>query len=165
MVTVTSTTPVPAGLSAVMEVSLTTVTSVAGAVPKSTVVPPMKPVPVMVTEEPPDCGPAVGFRLVTVGDEGLVSPHVGRCRAGVAALVGGDGFGARVVGRDARGERRAGRHRAKVGVGPPLDARPPSIGSSPMSMPGPLVGRPVPPDGLLLLIRSYWAVKVGPHRR
>ena len=32
-----------------------------------------------------------------------------------------------------------------------------------MSMPGPLVGGPVPIDGLLLLIRSYWALNVGAH--
>ncbi len=65
--TVTSTTPVPAGLSAVMVVSLTTLTSVAGVVSKSTAVSVAKPVPVIVTEVPPDCGPSVGFRPVTVG--------------------------------------------------------------------------------------------------
>ena len=45
VVTVTSTVPVPAGLSAVIEVSLTTVRFVAGVVPKSTVVAPVKLVP------------------------------------------------------------------------------------------------------------------------
>ena len=47
---------------------------------------------------------------------------------------------------------------AKVGVGPPLASRAPSMGS-PLMKVGPL-GRPAPPEGLLLLIRSYWAVKV-----
>ncbi len=60
VVTVTSTTPVPAGLSAVIEVSLTTVTSVAAAVPKSTAVAPVKPVPVIVTSVPPAVGPMSG---------------------------------------------------------------------------------------------------------
>ena len=49
VVTVTSTVPVPAGLSAVIVVPLTTVTSVAAVVPKSTAVAPVKPVPVIVT--------------------------------------------------------------------------------------------------------------------
>ena len=49
VVTVTSTVPVPAGLSAVIVVSLTTVTLVAAVVPKSTAVAPVKPVPVIVT--------------------------------------------------------------------------------------------------------------------
>ena len=56
VVTVTSTVPVPAGLSAVIVVALTTVKLVAGVVPKSTAVAPVKPVPVIVTEcrRPPD---------------------------------------------------------------------------------------------------------------
>src|SRR6516165_4947709 len=48
-VTVTSTAPVPAGLFAVIVVAFTTVTSVAGVVPKSTAVVPVKPVPEIVT--------------------------------------------------------------------------------------------------------------------
>ena len=56
VVTVTSTMPVPAGLSAVIVVSLTTVTSVAAVVPKSTAVAPVKPVPVIVTNVPPASG-------------------------------------------------------------------------------------------------------------
>ena len=67
VVTVTSTVPVPAGLSAVIEVSLTTVTFVAGVVPKSTAVAPVKPVPVIVTSVPPSVGPLVGLTPVTVG--------------------------------------------------------------------------------------------------
>ncbi len=50
VVTVTSTVPVPAGLSAVIVVSLTTVRFVAGVVPKSTAVAPVKLVPVIVTK-------------------------------------------------------------------------------------------------------------------
>ena len=67
VVTVTSTTPVPAGLSAVIDVSLTTVTFVAAVVPKSTAVAPVKPVPVIVTKVPPAVEPLVGLRPVTVG--------------------------------------------------------------------------------------------------
>ena len=67
VVTVTSTIPVPAGLSAVIVVLLTTVTSVAAVVPKSTVGAPVKPVPVIVTNVPPATGPLVGLRPVTVG--------------------------------------------------------------------------------------------------
>ena len=65
--TVTSTVPVPAGLSAVIEVSLTTVTLVAGVAPKSTAVAPVKPVPVIVTGVPPASVPLVGLKAVTVG--------------------------------------------------------------------------------------------------
>ena len=67
VVTVTSTTPVPAGLSAVIVVSLTTMRSVAAVVPKSTTVAPVKPVPVIVTKVPPAVEPLVGLRPVTVG--------------------------------------------------------------------------------------------------
>ena len=59
--------PVPAGLSAVIVVSLTTVTFVAAVVPKSTAVAPVKLVPVIVTRVPPVVGPLVGLRPVTVG--------------------------------------------------------------------------------------------------
>ena len=67
VVTVTFTTPVPAGLSAVTLVSLITLTFVAGTVPKSTPVAPVKPVPVIVTRVPPDGEPLVGLMSVTVG--------------------------------------------------------------------------------------------------
>ena len=71
VVTVTFTVPVLAGLSAVIVVLLTTVTSVAAFVPKSTTVAPVKLVPVIVTEVPPAAGPLVGLRLVTAGAEGV----------------------------------------------------------------------------------------------
>ena len=67
VVTVTPTIPLPAGLSAVIVVSLTTVTFVAGVVPKSTAVAPVKPAPVIVTNVPPVVGPLVGLKPVTVG--------------------------------------------------------------------------------------------------
>ena len=57
----------PAGLVAVIVVSLTTVTPVAAVVPKSTAVAPVKLVPVIVTDVPPAAGPLVGLRPVTVG--------------------------------------------------------------------------------------------------
>ena len=67
MVTVTSTTPLPAGLSAVIVVLLTTVTFVAAVAPKSTTVGPVKPVPVIITNVPPASGPLVGLTPVTTG--------------------------------------------------------------------------------------------------
>jgi hypothetical protein len=72
LVTVRFTTPVPAGLSAVIVVSLTTSRFVAADVPKSTVVAPVKLVPVIVTGVPPASEPLVGFRPVTVGGESSV---------------------------------------------------------------------------------------------
>ena len=51
------TTPLPAGLTAVIELALTTVTLVAWAVPKLTDVTPVKPVPMIVTVVPPAAGP------------------------------------------------------------------------------------------------------------
>ena len=63
----TSTVPVPAGLFAVIVVSLTTVRPVAAVVPKSTAVAPVKPVPVIVTGVPPAVVPLVGLRPVTAG--------------------------------------------------------------------------------------------------
>ena len=67
LVTVTSTEPVPAGETAVMEVAEFTVTEAAGVAPNETVESPMKPVPVMVTEVPPAAGPKSGLMAVTVG--------------------------------------------------------------------------------------------------
>ena len=74
VVTVTSTVPmVPAGLTAVIVVSLTTVTLVAATpVPKSTSEAPVKLVPVIVTKVPPAAEPVVGLRPVTVGATALV---------------------------------------------------------------------------------------------
>ena len=68
VVTVTSTAPVPAGLTATIDVLLTTVKLDAGIVPKSTAVAPVKAVPVMVTRVPPAHGPKAGDRPVTVGE-------------------------------------------------------------------------------------------------
>ena len=116
VVTVTSTVPVPAGLSAVIVVSLTTVTSVAGVVPKSTAVAPVKPVPVIVTNVPPAGGPMVGLMPETVGARD-VSKQIGR-RGGRRAARVGDGHvhraGARrALGRDRRvaDDRQVGRRR------------------------------------------------------
>ena len=67
VLTVTSTGPVPAGLTAVIDVPETTLTPVAAAVPKATVSPVRKPLPVMVTVVPPTVGPPVGLMPVTVG--------------------------------------------------------------------------------------------------
>ena len=71
--TVTSTVPVPAGLSTVIVVALTTVKSVAGVVPKSTAVAPVKPVPVIVTKVPPAGEPEVGLKPETVGTDWYVN--------------------------------------------------------------------------------------------
>ena len=73
--------PVPAGLSAVIVVALTTTTSVAAVVPKSTAVAPVNPVPVIVTRVPPAAGPLFGLTPVTVG----------AADRGVGELVGGRG--------------------------------------------------------------------------
>ena len=67
MITVTFTVLVPAGLTAVIEVSLTMVRFVPGLVPKSTDVAPAKPVPVIVTNVPPAVGPELGLIPKSVG--------------------------------------------------------------------------------------------------
>ena len=67
MATVTSTTPVPAGLVAVICVAELTVKLPAAAPAKCTAVAPVKPVPVIVTDVPPAAGPDVGLRPVTAG--------------------------------------------------------------------------------------------------
>jgi hypothetical protein len=67
VVTVTFTVPVPAGLTAVIEVADLTVKLVAAVVPNCTAVAPMKPVPVTVTLLPPAVGPLVGLMPITVG--------------------------------------------------------------------------------------------------
>ena len=64
-VTVTSTVPEPAGLVAVIDVALFTVTPVAAVEPNATVSPDAKPVPVMVTVVPPATGPLVGLTALT----------------------------------------------------------------------------------------------------
>ncbi len=69
-VTVTSTTPVPAGAVAVIDVAFTTVKLAAAIVPKFTAVALVNPVPVMVTAAPPAAGPLAGEIAVTVGAGG-----------------------------------------------------------------------------------------------
>ncbi len=72
VVTVTSTVPADSsGLIAVMEVDETTAKLVALVVPKSTVVAPVKPVPVMVTLVPPAVVPEIGLTSVTAGVTGV----------------------------------------------------------------------------------------------
>ena len=67
-VTVISTMPVPAGLTAVIVVLLTTAKLVAAIEPKSTALAPVKLVPVIVTVVPPPTGPLVGLIEVIVGE-------------------------------------------------------------------------------------------------
>ena len=67
VVTITSTTPAPAGSMAVICVDELTVKEVADALPNCTAVAPVKLVPVMVTLVPPDAGPVFGLTPVTVG--------------------------------------------------------------------------------------------------
>ena len=67
-VTTTSTTPAAcAGVVAVIEVELTTITLVAEVPLNVTVAPDKKPVPVIVTESPPKVVPVEGDIPVTVG--------------------------------------------------------------------------------------------------
>ena len=67
MVTVTETTPVPAGTVTVRLVAVTALTPVPAVEPKSTVGIPEKPVPLTVTVLPPAWGPLFGLTEVTVG--------------------------------------------------------------------------------------------------
>ena len=68
MVTTTFTAPAAwAGVVAVIEVPLTTVTVLAAVPPTVTVAPDRKPVPVMVTAVPPLTDPELGEIAVTVG--------------------------------------------------------------------------------------------------
>jgi len=68
-VTVTVTAPaLPAGVVAVMVVLFTTTTFAAAALPKVTVAPAAKFVPVIVTAVPPATGPLFGDILVTAGE-------------------------------------------------------------------------------------------------
>jgi hypothetical protein len=69
VVTKMSTEPeAPAGATAVILVEEDTLTLVAGTVPKSTLVAPLKLVPLMVTVVPPAIGPLVGEIEVTAGN-------------------------------------------------------------------------------------------------
>ena len=67
LVTVTSTTPVPAGAVAVMEVAELTLKAVAGVEPKWTAEAEVSCWPVMVTTVPPEGGPVDGLTPVTMG--------------------------------------------------------------------------------------------------
>jgi hypothetical protein len=71
VVTVTSTVPADSGGEVtVRELSLVTVTPVAGMLPKSTTVAPVNPEPDMVTEVAPVVKPVEGATLLTTGVEG-----------------------------------------------------------------------------------------------
>jgi hypothetical protein len=90
VVTVTSTVAVPAGLFAVIVVSLTTIRSVATVEPKSTAVAPVNPVPVIVTGVPPAAVPLVGFKAVTVGaarNVNLSAEDVGEVPSGFVTVT------------------------------------------------------------------------------
>ena len=65
--TVTSTVPLPAGEVAISSLSSTTTKLGEALEPKSTLVAPVKLVPIMVTDVPPVVGPLVGETAVTVG--------------------------------------------------------------------------------------------------
>ena len=69
VVTVMSTVPVPAGDVAVIDVAELTVKLAAAVLPNFTAVAPVKLVPVMVTEVPPEFRPDPGLTAVTVGAE------------------------------------------------------------------------------------------------
>jgi len=75
VVTVTCTIPLPPGLTAVICVSLFTV-KVLVAVPNSTSVAPVKPLPRIVTVVPPVAGPDVGEMPDTTGTPGDTGPLV-----------------------------------------------------------------------------------------
>jgi len=70
VVTFTSTVPLPAGLTAVICLSLFTV-KLTAVVPNSTWLTPVKPLPVIVTVVPPVVGPDVGEMLAIVGIGGI----------------------------------------------------------------------------------------------
>jgi hypothetical protein len=78
---------VPAGVIAVISVSLTTEKLVAAAPPMVTEVAPVKPLPVIVTDVPPVIGPVAGEMPVKIGVGGaaVVGIVVG---TGVAVVVG-----------------------------------------------------------------------------
>ena len=70
VVTVNVTIPLPAGLVAVICVSLSTVKLLAAVPPNETPVAPVKPDPLIVTVVLPAAGPLVGLMLDTVGPAG-----------------------------------------------------------------------------------------------
>jgi predicted RNase H-like HicB family nuclease len=67
VVTVTSTTPVPGGETAAIEVGELTVKLLAPTDPNFTAVAPMRPVPLMVTKVPPASPPLLGLTLMSAG--------------------------------------------------------------------------------------------------
>ena len=67
VVTVTSTIPLPAGLTAVICVSLFTVKLLTADGPNRTWLAPVKPLPMIVTVVPPAAGPDVGEMLIIFG--------------------------------------------------------------------------------------------------
>ncbi len=66
-VTVTSTVPTACAGTVTMSVVAVTFVTVAVALPNNTLAPPAKPVPVIVTCDPPVAAPLVALRLVTTG--------------------------------------------------------------------------------------------------
>lgn len=68
---------VRAGVEAVMDVALTTVTFVVGFPPIETAAPEVKPVPVIVMPRPPDVAPSAGVTAVTVGAAAAGGPAGG----------------------------------------------------------------------------------------
>ncbi len=80
VVTVTSTTPVPGGLSTAIAVtpSITSTTKYLGnVVPNLTADAPVNPVPVIITNVPPPVGPLFGLKPVTSGAAAEVPPASG----------------------------------------------------------------------------------------
>ena len=71
---------VPAGVEAVMVVLFTTVILVAAVLPRVTVAPATKLVPVIVMAVPPEVGPVSGVTLVTVGKFWAPEPETNRLR-------------------------------------------------------------------------------------
>ena len=78
---------VPAGVVAVIDVGLTTVTLVAAAPPMVTVAPVANWVPVMVIDVPPTSVPLLGLMLVIVGAKVLDAPKVYWSADEVAVLL------------------------------------------------------------------------------
>jgi hypothetical protein len=81
--TVTSTVPLPGGVVAVIWVSESTVSAGAPALPKSTAVAPVKPLPVIVTLSPPSALPLAGEIAVTCTAADTAGVSLGgpdRCR-------------------------------------------------------------------------------------
>ena len=94
LVTVTSTVPLPAGATAVIELSEFTARCGAAFAPKLTRVAPVKPLPAMLTVVPPASGPPAGEMPLTLGGggggggpPGGLAADTGAVRDEVAELV------------------------------------------------------------------------------